>query len=458
MNVNDKPIIKLFIFLNKYYVYDAFSNHLFELSANHFKEVLSLNKIGLTRFLNQKKNNKEYEDICMMITKGMFKSSIIRDVENYLTPYIEQLLKTCVNDLILQVTQDCNFKCRYCSYAIDSGIDRNHSNKTMSWDIAKKSIDFLYSHSRDMQEITVSFYGGEPLLNFDLIKKVVEYTKVKFITRKIKFRMTTNVTILNREILEFLVINSFKLSLSIDGPEYIQNSHRILKLNGKGTFEIVMTKLNLIKEKYPEYFQSNISVVPVVVEDEDFNLILEYFGTLGFSRDNINLLNANMSGVDYIPSNIFKRNNDFKLTNVSGLEIIKKYEEIYHNKDILPEKWHHNGTCIPGVKRLFVDINGCFFPCEKILLRENLSIGNLSDGFNVDKIINFSNIGKINSNRCKKCWAIRFCNICVGQCNDIENNELSIKQKNYMCDNVETNTVWFFKNKILRIKKEENYE
>lgn len=454
----DKPIIKSFVFNNKYFVYDTFSNKLIEFDLKHYKEILCLSELGISKYLNLKNENIEYINICGMIRQGFFKAQIINKVENYLTPYIEQLTKTSVNDIVLQITQDCNFKCRYCSYALDSGIDRNHININMDWNTAKKSIDFLFEHSRDMNTIAIGFYGGEPLLNFNLIEQIVNYAKNKFNTKKIIYRMTTNVSLINEKILGFLVKNNFLLSLSIDGPRNIQNLHRTFKSNGKGTFDVVMNKLQLIKSKYPKFFIKNVSVLPVVVEAEDYNMIYSFFSELGFTKDKIHILSANMNGVDYIPDIYLNTEKNFEENSFSNFEIIDQYEEIYLNKASLPEKWHHAGTCIPGVKRLFIDANGNFYPCEKILLRNNLNIGNLDTGFDIKKIIDFANIGKINEERCKNCWAMRFCKICVGQCNDIEKSTLCKKQKNISCENTENSTLWFFKNKILRKQSEEKNE
>ena len=451
MEIIDKPIIKSFVLNNEYFVYDTFLNKLIEFDLKHYKEILYLSKVGISRYLSLKNENIEYVNICGMIRQGFFKAKIINNVENYLTPYIEQLTKTSVNDIVLQITQDCNFKCRYCSYALDSMIDRNHESINMDWNIAKKSVDFLFEHSRDMRTIAIGFYGGEPLLNFNLIEQVVNYSNHKFNTKRIIYRMTTNVSLINEKILNFLVKNDFLVSLSIDGPRHIQNLHRTFKSNGNGTFDVVLNKLQLIKSKHPKFFIKNVSVIPVVVESEDYDMIYNFFNELGFTKDNIHILNANMNGVDFIPNINLNEEKKYEENSFSNFEIINEYEDIYLNKTILPENWHHAGTCIPGVKRNF-------FPCEKILLRNNLNIGNLNRGFDIKKIIEFSNIGKISEERCKTCWAMRFCKICVGQCNDIEKCTLCKKQKNITCDNIENNTLWFLKNKILRKQREEKNE
>ncbi|MCI8332689.1 MAG: radical SAM protein [Clostridiales bacterium] len=455
MIANDKPIIKLFTKSGHYYVYDTYFNTILEITNLHYKELSLVNDIGITAYLSLSKKEKEYNDICMLIHKGFMKPNIVDRVENSLSKYINQLLNSCVNDLVLQITKDCNFKCRYCGFANSTGIDRNHEKINMSWDIAKRSIDFLYRHSRDASLVNIAFYGGEPLLNFQLLKKITEYSNGLFKTKKIYYRMTTNASLLTDEIISFLVHNKFHISLSIDGPEEIQNVHRSFKINGNGTFSVVYNNFLKIKNNYPDYFDSYVKVMPVIVDGEDYNYILKYFKNLGFDQKQIKMLNAELSGIDFRADVYESHADDKAIKNVALLEAANKMDSVYQNKQNIPKIWHHNGTCIPGVKRLFVDTDGVFFPCEKILLRDNLSIGSLDCGFDITRIKNMANIGKMTENRCKKCWAMRFCEICVSQCNDIEQCEFTVNQKEHACQDQETKALWYLKNRAILIRQGE---
>lgn len=236
MDKKDVPIVKLFIIDGHYYMYDTYSNSILEVNSLQYKELNIATQIGTEAYLSLPRQENEYQNVCMLIRKGFLKSKIIDEVENPLTPYLEQLLKSCVCDLVLQVTKDCNFKCRYCGFANTTGIDRNHEHENMSWEIAKESIDFLYMHSRDIDLVSIAFYGGEPLLNFPLIYKATQYANKNFKSKKIVYRMTTNASLLSDRIIDFLVENSFLLSLSIDGPQKTQDIHRTFRQDGKGTY------------------------------------------------------------------------------------------------------------------------------------------------------------------------------------------------------------------------------
>ena len=99
-------------------------------------------------------------------------------------------------------------------------------------------------------------------------------------------------------------------------------------------------------------------------------------------------------------------------------ESVKLYDHnhVFNDKSYISEIWHHDGPCVPGMKKLFIDVNGDFYTCEKFVEDKKSSIGNLSHGFDLKKIEEYLNIGVLTENECKSCWASRFCNICALSC------------------------------------------
>ena len=125
------------------------------------------------------------------------------------------------------------------------------------------------------------------------------------------------------------------------------------------------------------------------------------------------------------------------------MELIRK-EDSEH----IENKYHPNGPCIPGYNRLFVDVNGNFFPCEKVNLdSNNINIGNINDGFNFDKIYKFMNIGKLNESKCANCWAMRLCFMCPAEI-DI-GTEYSLELKNEKCKKSKISAINMIKKYIL---------
>ena len=105
-----------------------------------------------------------------------------------------------------------------------------------------------------------------------------------------------------------------------------------------------------------------------------------------------------------------------KLTTGRWDHLVKQMRAtVFHNgSGKLPEKAHHGGPCIPGVLRTFVTAEGKIFPCEKVSEKSELAyIGNIESGFDVEKIMSILNIGKSSEKQCQKCWAYRYCDVCI---------------------------------------------
>lgn len=449
LKYNTFPIAKLFKKEDQYYLYDTNLNNIYVIKNELYVELAIIMNIGLKEYLTNYENSKLYNDVLSLLEKGFLKSNIIVEIEHPETYYIDSLIERGISDITLQVTKNCNFSCRYCAFANDNNIGRVHQNTKMSVKVAKDAIDFLFKHSQDVHELTIAFYGGEPMLNFELIKEVVEYANSKFFTKKIKYLMTTNASILNDEMLALLVKNNFEISISLDGPKNIQNRHRKFFQTGKGTFDIVYNNLMKIKNKNSDFFYNNLFFLPVAFQDEDENQILDFFDLLGIDRNRVKRVIADLKGVDYLHN--YQIDNIEKVVekNSINVELDERYLNVYNDKSQLPEKWHHNGPCVPGMQRLFVNVDGVLHLCEKSMEDDYLSIGDIYDGFNINKIKKFMNIGKITENECKRCWAMRFCNICLMFCNDVEQKAITYEKKILACEQIKKDTLSFFKRKIV---------
>lgn len=426
MKEKDIPIFKTLVYKNNCYLYDPYTNNVFLITHKHSEELKILHAIGLSEYLMISEGNKEHDDIVTLINKGMLKSNFIEKIYNPHTPYIERLLNRCVSDITLQITKNCNFRCQYCLFATDSKVERVHENSNMSWTIAKESIDFLYSHSMDCPNVNIAFYGGEPLMNFNLIKKIVLYAENLFVSKKIRYIMTVNGSLLTETIVDFLVKYDFNITVSLDGPQDVQNRHRKFSYSGLGTFDSVMAGVKRIKEKYPEYFNSSVSFSPVIFPDEDYNEVLSFYQSIGVDLEKVNANAASLSGIDYIERGLSEQYNYRDLSE-------NKNDAIFNDKSQINSIWHHNGPCIPGLRKLFIDTRGNFYTCEKFVENINSSIGNLKKGFDYTKVKRYLNIGELTEKECKSCWAVRFCSICAMSCINIENGELDVNSKKIMC-------------------------
>ncbi|MEA3295822.1 MAG: radical SAM protein [Patescibacteria group bacterium] len=135
-----------------------------------------------------------------------------------------------MNQLSLEITQNCNLRCKYCVYGEDYFYYRSRSNKEMEYEVTKKGIEYVFNiiNERNKKEFSLSFYGGEPLLNFEIIKKIVKYSKKLFNKWKLRFSITTNGTLIDEEIINFLILNNFQVLISLDGPKDVHDAKRII--------------------------------------------------------------------------------------------------------------------------------------------------------------------------------------------------------------------------------------
>jgi len=429
-NSYDIPVAKAFIYNGSSFLYDTYSNNIIKVSQEQYYEICQLLELGIENYKKRNLSTPSYLSIIQLINKGILQPPFVEKIYNPITPYVKCLLNSHVHDLSLQVTRECNFKCRYCLYASHSGVERTHELKYMSWDTAKKSIDFLYDHSSSADSIHISFYGGEPFLNFKLIKDVVNYVENRFFSKKIEYGVTINGSILSDEIIDFIIEHNFQLTISLDGPKETQDIHRKFRSDGKGTFDTVFRNIMKLKRKSQLYFDNSVSFIPVYFEDESYDKVLNFFADIGVAYEKALPQKATLNGVDYINSHISLA----YATNTDDNELDKKFfREIYADKNPLPTIWHHSGPCQPAITRLFVDVNGIFYPCEKILENPSLSIGSLITGLDQDKIASFMNIGSLTAEDCRKCWAFRFCNLCVAHCVDTDKNKLTGEIKKNSC-------------------------
>jgi len=437
---NDIPIIKTFIHENKCYFYDTYSNQLLNVSKEQFIEIGELQKIGLNEYKNLNKDNKPYQDIIMMINKGFLREQFIEKIEHPDTKYIAYLVDRCINQLIIEVTSACNFKCRYCHQTGKSAL----IPKTMNEDMAYRSVDFLFEHSKDAHEVTITFYGGEPLLNFELIKSTVLYSNRKFKTKPVSYNMTTNGSLINDKFIDFLIDYNFSLLISLDGDESTQNRHRKYSHDGGSTFNVVWNNIMKIRDSHPSYFDSNVSFNSVILQDENPEDVMNFFTSNGISKSAVSIRNADLNGIDYthtlIPLNEYEKSNE------SFEDKFKYMLKCFNDKNKILSEWHHNGPCVPVARRLFVNTEGNFFPCEKVESESSCLLGSLDSGIDVEKAIQILNIGRLTNQDCTKCWALRLCSICVLQC--IDEGTWSRDKKMITCKTQKEDAMMFLKEYI----------
>ena len=435
--MNNIPIGMPFHYNHCYYFYDTYTNKILSIKKEHYMEIKELMSMGIDKYVLYDNNTLFKNDIVRLINRGFFTQQFLSGKKLFDFESIHPMLTRCVNHIQLQTTRMCNFRCRYCFFANDNKVTRNHENKSMDWATAQKSIDFLFDNSKDSETITISFYGGEPFLNFDVIKKAVTYAKSKFISKELRFSTTTNGSIMNHFVADFLAKNNVSLMISLDGSKDIQDNHRKFNRTGQGTFDTVIKNVQLLKQCHSEYFNRRVVFNPVMFADESYQNIVNFFKNIGVNPEKVKKQYANMKGIDYNYNFInseFINMTQYDRYREYNADQIENMEKVFKQNSITPAEYLPQGGCVPGLIRLFVTVDGDFYPCEKVNETPNLCIGNISQGFDFGQVERLANIGNLTYNKCKQCWAVRFCNMCIIHCTDAETGNVSCQARNAFCD------------------------
>lgn len=439
-------------------------NFIYNVSENKIFEITKDELSSFQKYIEKDKIDEIIEKKYM--EKGYLKTTFINEINHPYTHLSKYYLDSCIESVVLQVTESCNFKCRYCNYSGDGTYDRKHSTKSMKWEIAKESIDFLVEHSENAKSVCLAFYGGEPLLYFDLIKKSIDYIKKIAGYKEIVYRITTNGSLLNEKIIKYFLENKVLLTISLDGPKHINDKNRRLVSNGNGTYELIFSKIKLIYDSYPEYLQY-LDINAVWDNEESYEEICDFFNNNEILKNipcSITQVSSDRINTYYAPDEeqvmnfnrflakcilcklkICKENITSIDKMLNSFNLIKKN---FENNNIMNNSFHHNGPCIPGQRKLFVSVNGDFYPCEKTT--ENSStckIGTIKDGFYEEKIKLLMNIGKLTEDDCKTCYAKHTCVICPAMIETGNGLSLSIKKK--LCNDIRKNFKEMIKDYII---------
>jgi len=170
---------------------------------------------------------------------------------------IGALISGDLQQMSLGVTTQCNMRCSYCVYSGEFDGNRVHADGAMSRDVALKAADYFLNHvAHDDKPKYFTFYGGEPLLEFDLIKEVINYINSK-IRQKVYFSITTNGTLLGKGNIPFLIDNDVFLMVSLDGDKAAHDKNRRYA-NGNPTHDVIMKNLKKIRDRDPNFYNRNL--------------------------------------------------------------------------------------------------------------------------------------------------------------------------------------------------------
>lgn len=359
------------------------------------------------------------------------KPEIVTFDEDFIQNVRHDLQNAGPQHIIIGVTERCNFRCRYCAYSGAYEDHRLHSERSMSRETLNAVMDWYFAFP-ERTTFSMGFYGGEPLLELDLIRHAVAEAKRR--GKALKFHITTNASLMTPQIARFLVENDFHVTISLDGPADVHDRYRRLK-SGAGTFELTWRGIRLLKEAAPEWFNSHVAFNAVAAPPYMVRRVRDF--TLEhpdiFSRARLAF-----SGLSPYPSSLPPElrhdPDDDSLTRqrAAMFEILKAQLlqgppdgqdlihpmflgdfQVLHHRPLtpLPSRIRVGGQCVPGLAKAYIGVDGDIHFCER--LPGVRSIGRVPRGVDADVVARFlKDYSAYMAPRCGGCWAVRFCNKC----------------------------------------------
>jgi len=321
--------------------------------------------------------------------------------------------KPVVKALCLHIAHDCNLRCRYCFASTgDFGVKRT----LMPASVGKKAIDFLIEKSGSRRNLEVDFFGGEPLMNFDVVKEIVMYAleRQKKTGKNFRFTITTNAMLLNEDHKKFINKYMGNVVLSLDGRREVNDRMRV-RADGTGSYDTILPR---IKDMAESRGQDNYYVRGTFTrENLDFSKDVLHLADLGFKQISVEpVVAAKDTGFDLRREDLpvlFKEYEDL------ALEYVKRHKEsrgfnFFHFMIDLEQ-----GPCVikrmkgcgSGHEYLAVTPEGDLYPCHQFVGMEQFKMGNVNNSFDIDDSI-CSMFRKQNiyiKDECRKCWARFFC-------------------------------------------------
>ena len=345
----------------------------------------------------------ELEEKELLFTEDVFKDVIIDFKKR----------KTVVKALCLHIAHDCNLACKYCF--ADEGEYHGQKRELMSLEVGKQAIDFLIENSGNRVNLEVDFFGGEPLMNFDVVKEIVAYgrSKEKAANKNFRFTLTTNGMLLNDEVIDFCNREISNVVLSLDGRKEINDMMRPTR-NGKGSYDIIVPKFQKFVEKRGDksYYVRGTFTRNNLDFTKDFELMTE----LGFKEISIEPV-------------VTPDENDYAIREEDLPTIFEQYDKlavdlIRRQKEGKPVTFFHykldlnGGPCVykrlsgcgSGTEYLAVTPWGDLYPCHQFVGNEDFLMGNVWDGVkNTNLQDEFKCCNVYAKEKCRKCFARFYC-------------------------------------------------
>jgi uncharacterized protein len=323
--------------------------------------------------------------------------------------------------IVLNVTNQCNLSCQYCyEFGEDKVATPEGKPKFMEWETAKSSVDYLFAESQGRKSVHITFFGGETLMNFPLLKRVVEYSRARAeeLQVKLDFSLTTNATLLTPAIIDYLAENAIGVTVSMDGPKEMQDKFRVFA-NGRGSYDIIKPKVqNLLAKHKTRPIAARVTMTSGAMDVRKIYQHLKHelgFYEVGFAPVTTSpnrLYSINEPGMDSVLEQFSELADEYLEYALRG-----EHHGFSNVSDTLSEL--HQGVnkslpCGAGLGMVGVGPSGDIAPCHRFVDSDEHVLGNVTTGMDREKQNAFLTRGNIDTKYdCHECWARP---LCAGGC------------------------------------------
>ena len=335
--------------------------------------------------------------------------------EDIYEPFVEKFKEkrqTVVKALCLHIAHDCNLACKYC-FAEEG--EYHGRRALMSFEVGKKALDFLVANSGNRVNLEVDFFGGEPLMNWDVVKQLVAYGRSleKPNNKKFRFTLTTNGVLLNDEVMEFVNKEMSNVVLSLDGRKEVNDRMRPFR-TGKGSYDLIVPKFQKLAESRN---QTNYYIRGTFTRNNlDFSEDVKHFADLGFKQMSI----EPVVGPEEDPYSIREQDLPQIMEEYDklALEYINRYKKgngfnFFHFMIDLtqgPCVYKRLSGCGSGTEYLAVTPWGDLYPCHQFVGNEDFLLGNVDEGIKRQDICDeFKCCNVYAKEKCRNCFAKFYC-------------------------------------------------
>ena len=317
-----------------------------------------------------------------------------------------------VKALCLHVAHVCNLNCSYCF----ASQGKYHGDRAiMSYEVGKQALDFLVANSKGRRNLEVDFFGGEPLMNFDVVKRLVAYARSieKAAGKNFRFTLTTNGVLIDDDVIDFANKECSNVVLSLDGRKEIHDKYRV-DYAGNGSWEKIVPKFQKLveaREGKAYYMRGTFTH-----ENPDFLKDIEKMLELGFTE----LSMEPVVGPEGEPTTLTAEDLPIVLEQYEKLAelMLKRHREgrpftFYHYMIDLkggPCVYKRISGCGSGTEYMAVTPWGDLYPCHQFVGKDEFKLGNVFDGVTNHEVVGeFAACNVYTRPECKNCWAKLYC-------------------------------------------------